>query len=221
VITLGVEALRGTIEDQRTDAHWLMQSVTRNSRYLGDLVQHFLEYSKLRSGHYELNPTDTSVATVIDQVLAQHAMQASTRGVILRAEVEPLPNAVLDELALTRILNNLVGNALRYGEAGSAVVISAGLEDGWLRVEVGDSGPGIAPEQRAQIGQPFMNAKRTHGGAGLGLFIVRSLVDAHGGSLTTVSEAGKGTRFIVRLPLSSTAAEMAARADERSPMLAS
>jgi cell cycle sensor histidine kinase DivJ len=112
-----------------------------------------------------------------------------------------MPVAMIDELALVRILSNLIGNALRYSEAGSAVIIDAALEDGSIRIDVGDSGPGMGDEQRAQIGQPYVAAPRTHGGAGLGLFIVRSLVEAHGGSLTTVSEAGKGARFTVRLPL--------------------
>jgi cell cycle sensor histidine kinase DivJ len=141
------------------------------------------------------------MGALIDQVVAQHAMQADARGVTLRAEVEPIPDAMLDELALVRILSNLVGNALRYSEAGSAVVITAALDGDAIRLEVGDSGPGIGAEQRAQIGQPYVAAPRTHGGAGLGLYIVRSLVEAHGGSLVTISEAGKGTRFTVRLPL--------------------
>ncbi len=206
VITLGVEALSGSIdqqrsEEQRTEAHWLMQSVSRNSRYLGDLVQHFLEYSRVRSGRFELNPAEVSVAAIVEQVAAQHAVAAETRGVTLTLNIGEMPVAIIDELALVRILTNLIGNALRYSEAGSAIVIDAALEDGWIRIDVGDSGPGMAAEQSAQIGQPFLAAPRTHGGAGLGLFIVRSLVEAHGGSLTTVSEAGKGARFTVRLPL--------------------
>ncbi len=206
VITLGVEALRGTMSDQRgAEAHWLIQSVSRNSRYLGDLVQHFLEYSRLRSGRYQLRPAELSVAAVMEQVAAQHAVQAEARGVALKLNVSPMPAAVLDELALVRILNNLIGNALRYSEAGSAVAIDAAFDAGWIRIDVGDSGPGIALEQRAQIGQPFITAPRTHGGAGLGLFIVRSLVEAQGGSLTTIAETGKGTRFVVRLPLTVTA----------------
>ena len=203
VITLGVEALRGTIEEQRSEAHWLMQSVSRNSRYLGDLVQHFLEYSRLRAGRFELNPAELSVGAVIEQVAAQHAVAAETRGVALRLNVARMPVAMIDELALVRILNNLIANALRYSEAGSAIVIDAALEDGAIRIDVGDSGPGMGAEQRAHIGEPYVAAPapRSHGGAGLGLYIVRSLVEAHGGSLTTVSETGKGTRFTVRLPL--------------------
>ena len=68
VITLGVEALRGTMDNDRgSEASWLIQSVSRNSRYLGDLVQHFLEYSRLRSGRYQLNPAEMSVVAVMER----------------------------------------------------------------------------------------------------------------------------------------------------------
>jgi signal transduction histidine kinase len=201
VITLGIEALKGTMEpDENRELGWLLSSVSRNSRYLGDLVSHFLEYSRLRSGRYQLKPGAVSVRNVIASIVQQNAVNAQARGVALRLAVDEIPPAVADELALVRIIQNLIGNALRYSESGTTISIEASLDDEMIRITVGDSGPGIAPEQRAQIGQPFVAAPRTHNGAGLGLFIVRSLVEAHGGSLAILSEAGKGTMFTVRIP---------------------
>jgi two-component system, cell cycle sensor histidine kinase DivJ len=163
-------------------------------------VSHFLEYSRLRSGRYQLKPGAVSVRNVIASIVQQNALNAQARGVALRLTVDEIPPAVADELALVRIIQNLIGNALRYSESGTTISIEAALDDEMIRVTVGDSGPGIPAEQRAQIGQPFVAAPRTHNGAGLGLFIVRSLVEAHGGSLAILSEAGKGTMFTVRIP---------------------
>jgi signal transduction histidine kinase len=204
VITLGAESLKETFRnDQPTaDIGSLLAAISRNSGYLKQLAARFVEYSRLRAGHLDLNPAAISVGTVIERVAAQHEREAHELGVDLTLTVAPMPTATLDELALTRALNNLVGNALRYSQCGAPVTIDARLEGAAeIVIVVGDSGPGMAPVQRADVGKPFVTTARANGGSGLGLFIVRTLVEAQGGSLATDSEGGKGTRFTIRLPL--------------------
>jgi len=204
VITLGAESLKETFRnDQPTaDIGSLLAAISRNSGYLKQLAARFVEYSRLRAGHLDLNPAAISVGTVIERVAAQHEREAHELGVDLTLTVAPMPTATLDELALTRALNNLVGNALRYSQCGAPVTIDARLEGAAeIVIVVGDSGPGMAPVQRADVGKPFVTTARANGGSGLGLFIVRTLVEAQGGSLATDSEGGNGTRFTIRLPL--------------------
>jgi len=203
VITLGVETLKDTFDQQSaSEMRSVCSAVTRNSRYLGQLVQHFLEYARLRAGRYRLHPTELSVSSVIEQVAAQHEIDARGRGVVLRLVLEPTPQVILDEIAVVRILNNLIGNALRYSNPGNEVIVHAAGENNGIRIVVGDSGPGLSAEQQQRIGEPFTDTSGAHGGAGLGLFIARSLAEAQGGSLTANSgPGGAGARFVVRLPL--------------------
>jgi signal transduction histidine kinase len=203
VISLGVETIEETFEHEHPDSsvNSLFASIARNSGYLTQLASRFIEYSRLRSGRFELNPAAIPVSAVIQRVAAQHEMEAAARGVGLTLDVRPMPTAILDELALTRTLNNLVDNALRYSRRGAAVTVDAGVEGDEIVIVVGDSGPGMAPNQCADVGKPFVTTSRADGGSGLGLFIVRTLVEAQGGSLTTDSKEGEGTRFTIRLPL--------------------
>lgn len=203
VISLGLEQLEETLEHEHTgaDVSSLFAAVSRNSGYLKQLAMRFIEYSKLRSGRYELHPCAIPVGALVERVAAQHAIDARARSVELTVTITPIPPAMLDELALVRTLSNLIDNAIRYSQAGAAVTIDAGRDGDEIVIEVADSGPGMGAEQRADIGKPFVTTAKTQGGSGLGLFIVRSLVEAQGGSLQTASEPGAGARFTVRLPL--------------------
>lgn len=206
VISLGIETLEERFEHTApdSDVSSLFASIGRNSGYLMQLASRFIEYSRLRSGRCELNPAEIPVGAVIERVAAQHEMEARTRGVDLTLTIAPMPTVMLDELALTRTLNNLVDNALRYSRRGSTVTLDAAINGDEIVIAVGDSGPGMAPTQCADVGKPFVTTSQASGGSGLGLFIARTLVEAQGGSLTTESKKGEGTRFTVRLPLVAT-----------------
>jgi signal transduction histidine kinase len=107
---------------------------------------------------------------------------------------------VADEEALTKVVVNLVGNALKFTGTGGAVVVSAVDAGAHAELAVRDTGPGIAPEDLGRIFEPYQQAHRGRKGSGLGLAIVKELVDAHGGSVHVESRLGEGTTFTVRLP---------------------
>ncbi len=132
---------------------------------------------------------------------------AHGRGVAVRLE-EAAPAAVTgDGGALRRALLNLVENAVKYTPGGGAVTLSLTVADGRARVGVSDTGIGMAPEEIAQIFEPFVrldNARaRDTGGSGLGLAIARSIARAHNGDVTVTSRPGAGSRFVIDLPLAS------------------
>jgi signal transduction histidine kinase len=107
-----------------------------------------------------------------------------------------------DRLALRRIFANLIDNAVKYG-GGAHLVLT--VEGAWLQLVIDDPGPGIPPEQRDVILEPFVRLEtsraRKTGGAGLGLAVARSLTEAHGGRLQIDQAPGGGARVVVRLPL--------------------
>ena len=107
-----------------------------------------------------------------------------------------------DRLALRRVVANLIDNALRHGTAAH---LSVEADNGWVTLLVDDEGPGIPPEQRDQILEPFVRLEdsrnRCTGGAGLGLAVARSLVEAHEGAISIAAAPSGGARVIVRLPV--------------------
>ncbi len=119
------------------------------------------------------------------------------------SSVDPV---TMDVQRMGRVLNNLVGNALRHTPAGGSVTICAEPEDCGVSVTVTDTGEGIPPEDLPHVFERFYRGEksrnRASGGAGLGLVIAKGIVEAHGGSLHVVSEWGKGAAFTFTLPRS-------------------
>jgi two-component system sensor histidine kinase BaeS len=109
-----------------------------------------------------------------------------------------------DRVALERVMFNLVENAVRYSPTGENVTVRVSKAPPWIEIQIIDTGGGIAPEHLPHLFERFYRVdkarSRTHGGSGLGLSIVKALVEAHGGSVSVSSEVGHGSTFTVRLP---------------------
>jgi signal transduction histidine kinase len=140
---------------------------------------------------------------VIERTTKIFALQAREKGVALHTAVpDVLPTIAGDETKLAWAVSNLLSNALRYTPAGGSVEIAASQDDGGIRVAVTDTGPGIPLEQRERIFERFAQAAEGGeiGSAGLGLAIVRDIVQAHGGRIHLESTVGRGSRFLLELP---------------------
>jgi signal transduction histidine kinase len=145
-------------------------------------------------------PQRTPLSGLIDHVVTLFRPLAQQRGIALYAHVLGAETAAhVDPQRIEQVLINLVKNAIEATPARGKVEISTKVEDGRLIVEVADSGSGIAPDQQPLIFEPF-HSTRSHG-LGLGLFLSKRLVDAHGGVLTMTSSPGKGTTFRISLPI--------------------
>ncbi len=201
-IGLGITSLGDAVErGDRNEARPLLSLVTRNSDYLRRLVQNFAEYARLHTGTYRLHPTELAVNAVVARTVDQHTLAARVRGVSLVVTPGLIPVCMLDEVAVTRIVDNLVANAVRHAEPGCTVEIETTSADDRVSISVADSGPGVSHGDRVAIGQAFVDAPRSHGGVGLGLFVVSTLVEAHGGSFLAEERAGMGWCCVVELPL--------------------
>ncbi|MCC2663222.1 MAG: histidine kinase,HAMP proteinhistidine kinase,cache [Geminicoccaceae bacterium] len=167
--------------------HAVLERVQQNGRHLLGLINDVLDLSKIEAGQLTLAPVEYSLRElVLDVVSATEALAAEKR---LALEVEvaaDLPHGQGDERRLTQVLMNLVGNAIKFTDAGK-VGIRAKVEDGSFRVEVQDTGPGIAPADRERIFEEFQqvdtSSTRRKGGTGLGLAIARRIVELHGGRI--------------------------------------
>ncbi len=126
------------------------------------------------------------------------AATAEAQGVAVTLDIAPEIEVPLERSRMERAFVNLVGNAIEAMPEGGAVNVTAAIQNGAAVVEVRDNGPGIAPEIRPQLFQPFVTGKRS--GLGLGLALTRQTVVEHGGEMWVESEPGKGARFLFRLP---------------------
>jgi signal transduction histidine kinase len=171
---------------------------------LADLIADVLDTSRLEAGTFTYTFSDVDLAELIRDVVA--AAGVAQDEVQVHATVaEPLPGIRGDRERLRQVLANLVDNAVKYSPAGEEVKVVANAADGQVRVDVSDRGPGIAREQQRLIFEKFGRAKgpgKSLPGTGLGLFIARSIAEAHGGSLD-VHSAGpeEGATFTLALPV--------------------
>ncbi|GHF59053.1 signal transduction histidine kinase [Deinococcus metalli] len=159
------------------------------------------------AGDLRLNCENVTVTALLTDVQDAFRSAASERGVILDGPAVILPTALLDPVRITQVLHNLVQNALNHTPSGGRVTLTADQPaPGTLRIVVRDTGRGMAPEQLERVFDRLYRAddSRAAPGSGLGLSIARSLVAAHGGTLTLSSAPGAGTEATVTLPLSST-----------------
>jgi signal transduction histidine kinase len=167
---------------------------------LSALISDVLDTSRIEAGTFTFSFADVDVADLVaDSVAAAAAVQDE---VAVLADLDgPLPPVRGDRERLRQVLANLIDNAVKYSDAGASVEVSARYAGGSVRVEVVDHGPGIPVEQQSLIFEKFGRAKGNRPGTGLGLFIARSIAEAHGGTLNVRSEPGGGATFVLELPV--------------------
>ena len=176
--------------------------------HLLSLINDLLDLGKIEAGQYTLNEVPLGIDELVDRCTSMLGETARGRGITLTASMDgPAAELMADERALYQVMLNLVSNAIRYGHSGGSVDIHTGVrEDGSIEIIVADDGPGIAPEDIERVMKPFERIERGASGAtqgtGLGLPIVKLLVELHGGRFRLTSALGTGTVAYVELPAS-------------------
>ena len=203
-LQLSIQLLRHAAERQGQVPGHVLQHLEVSERQvmrLGRLIDNMLDFARITNGRFDLDLEPLDLCELIHQVAGRFQGQANSSGTALTAErCTPIVGR-FDRLKLEQVLGNLLSNAIKYG-AGRPVTIRARPDGEWAVVEVQDGGPGIAPEDQARIFERFQRASSGHKRAslGLGLYIVRSMVEAHGGSVQLRSEPGRGSVFTVMIP---------------------
>ena len=184
-----------------------VEAVQRAAMRLKNIIDTMLNLRYLETGQMELAPTRFDVRDEVVGACQDYEALAETGGLVLDADVpgEEVP-IFADREKVRVMLDNLIANAIRFTPSGGRVrVVLRGQDDG-IEVEVIDTGVGIPPEDLEMIFDGFYQVEdaltRRHGGMGLGLTIVKGLVDLHGGRVSVESVPGRGSRFVVALPVS-------------------
>jgi GAF domain-containing protein len=183
----------------------VLKRLESNGRHLLGLINDVLDLSKIEAGQLVLELTDYSVEDIAQTVRSTLEPLAADKKLAFKVEVTPkMPAGHGDGRRLTQVLINLVGNAIKFTDAG-AVVITARATDGSFHLSVRDTGPGISVADQAKLFQEFQQADnaitRKKGGTGLGLAISKRIVEMHGGKIWVESQVGKGSTFSFTVPV--------------------
>jgi signal transduction histidine kinase len=192
--------------DYNAAAERFLNKVQSNSRRLLNLINDFLDLSRIESGRLELAQLPVSPATMAQKWYDDLSVLAESKGIEFSLKVDPeLPSTIIgDEESLSKIGQNLLSNAFKFTAQGEVSLNLRRQDDGMI-IEVTDTGIGIPPHAREFIFDEFrqvdQSSKRQYGGTGLGLAIVQKLARAMGGTVTLESEVGKGSTFTVLIPI--------------------
>jgi signal transduction histidine kinase len=183
----------------------ILKRLEANGRHLLGLINDVLDLSKIEAGQLVLELSDYSVQDIAQTVRSTLEPLAADKKLAFKVELSPdLPPGLGDGRRLTQVLINLVGNAIKFTDAGE-VAIKAEANNGSFHVSVRDTGPGISAADQAKLFQEFQQADnaitRKKGGTGLGLAISKRIIEMHGGEIWVESQPGQGSTFAFTLPV--------------------
>lgn len=213
-LRLMADAIGDNLVDERTRRRY-HRTMQTNIEAVSGLIDDLFELSSLEAGEITWSMKHVQIAELIDETVAAMTPQARAKRVAVRAELhQPLAPARADREKLQRVLFNLIQNAIRHTPADGSVTVRAEHSPAGVEIQVADTGHGIDTADRARVFEAFYRAgpdkSRSTPGAGLGLAISRSIIEAHGGRIWLENE-GPGTQIRFRLPLAETTAPSAVR----------
>lgn len=199
--------LAGDIKDPEQQREYL-DIIARENHRLSGLIENFLTFSRMERGRHVFDFSRVSVPDVVQRAVASIGERVKTPGCHFEVSVEPdLPPVRADREALVTVVLNLVDNALKYSGADKHIVVRGYRRQGDVCLEVEDNGIGFTRRVARRVFERFFQADRdaagSAAGVGLGLSIVKYIVNAHDGRIDVVSQPGKGSRFTVCLPSAS------------------
>ena len=203
-----IETLQGPARDDTKARERFLEIMRLQATRMSRLIDDLLSLSRIELNAYIPPDTPVDIVAIVRQVVDALQMLASERGLEVEVAAPSEPLIVLGKRdELTRLFENLIENALKYGASGKKVEIGIAQPEGGNEAEISvrDYGPGIAPEHLPRLTERFYRVdvveSRTQGGTGLGLALVKHIINRHRGKLNIRSKTGEGATFTVRLPL--------------------
>ena len=199
------EAIRDGVPGQPSpEQREFAEDIARAGRQLLELINNILDLSRFEAGAMVLTLAPCDLGGLVEDVARIVRGLARRKGVTVETDIAPRPlELTADPLKLKQVLYNLLSNGVKFTDAGGRVTVWARPERDLVRIRVSDTGIGIAPEDLVAVFEEFRQAdpslRREHEGTGLGLALVKRLVQLHGGEVAVESELGKGTAFVVTL----------------------
>jgi signal transduction histidine kinase len=202
-IVMGAGYLRKTIPPEETAARRVVDAVARSADRMSQVVGDFHDLARLEAGTLPFEPRPCDVVATLQGAMPPLLAEARERNLTLTLEApRSCPSAMCDRLRLLQIVSKLVGNALKFTPADGRIAVGVAGQEQSVRVSVSDTGRGIPPERIPTVFDHGANARRSaRDGPGLGLAIVRGLVELHRGEIAVDSRVGEGTTFTFTLPL--------------------
>ena len=191
-----------TPEQVREQHERIRRNVDLMNRMIGDLM----DMVHLRSGKLSISTKPTVINEVLREAVTAHEAPARDKGLRLGYDAgTDVMRAEADRARLMQLFQNLLGNAVKFSKAGDTINVTSRTRGTHAQIEIADSGPGIAADDLPHIFDPYYSASSKHQkmGTGLGLYIAKGIVDAHGGTIRCTSQPGVGTTFNITLPLAS------------------
>lgn len=201
VIQIATELLLGQGTELTGAARRLVESITRSLASSNQILANLLDEARLQGSGITLEPRFHPVDDLLADVRDLRPL-ALRRGIVL--DVRPAPDGTLscDRAKMGQVLSNLVGNAIKFSPRGGTVTVSAERTAGCIRLAVRDQGPGISSGAQTHLFERYwQDATGRAEGVGLGLYIAKGIVEAHGGHIQVQSEVGDGSTFLVTLPV--------------------
>lgn len=179
------------------------QVIIDSTKELNKFISSILDLTKIESSNFGLNKVSKDVNSLIEAVVKDLSFSAGQKEILIKKELAPLYPIQIDSTLITRVISNLVENAIKYSGNGSIVHIKTWDDDKWVYIEITDNGAGIPPEEISNIFEKFYRIKNdaNHSikGTGLGLYLVKYFVELHGGTISVESTLSKETKFLVKL----------------------
>jgi len=190
-------------EDKKAEYYGIIR---HESRRLNKTIDNILDFSRIEAGRKTYELVDGDIAEVIDNVLSTHRYQIINSGFDIQTDIQPdLPSILIDRDAIAQAIANLLDNAIKYSGKVKQISITARVIGSELSIVVADHGVGIPRAEQAKVFEKFYRVGNglVHDvkGSGLGLSLVKHIIEAHNGTISVESDMGKGTRFTILLPL--------------------
>ena len=196
--------LQGKVPDPETQREFLT-IMDKQGGHLVNLIESLLDVSRIESGRFEIRRQRSLIENIIDDALQSAYSVANEKGIIINRDIPAtLPEVDVDGERLDQLMTNLLSNAVKFSNGGSEINVRAEVKDDELLVRITDHGVGIAQEDMPHLFDRFYqvdgSTTRAASGTGLGLYISKQIVEAHGGNIWVESELGKGSTFCFTIP---------------------
>ena len=203
-IAMCTNSLLAQVPDEKASQRELLTTVYQSTQWMNRLIQDLLDVSSIEAGRLSVERRPEAVEPILQRAASMFERQASERSITLRVIVDGrTPRILVDAERVVQVLTNLIGNAMKFTDAGGSIMVKASPREQDVMIEVRDTGAGIPPEHLPHVFERYWQARRTarKRGSGLGLAISRGIVEAHGGNIEVASTLGEGSTFRFTVPI--------------------
>ncbi|WP_125006592.1 sensor histidine kinase [Clostridium tagluense] len=195
----------GSLDDKKDSIVKYIDSIKQNSYRLSKIINNIVDLSKIEAGFYKLNLSNNNIVDVVEEIVMSVTTFTDSKdlNIIFDTDIEEKIIAC-DSEKIERIVLNLISNAIKFSDKGDEILVAINDKNEFVEISVKDNGVGIEPEYLDMIFDRFKQVdkslSRNAEGTGIGLSLVKSIVELHGGSINVESEFGKGSKFTVIIP---------------------